>query len=79
VYCVSCRQRGFDEFVNSVAAVCVALRCPLSVYVLVVTWRFADGNVESGTSSFVYFLACCSVLEFNSGKLAVQYCEWETA
>jgi len=49
----------FDKFVDSNAAICVALRVPLSVYVLSVTCRFAGGSVDQVPRVFVCFLECC--------------------
>jgi len=61
----------FDEFVNSKAAICVALRVPTERVCAVSNVPFRRRQRRSCTSSFVYFLECCSDLEFNSGKLAV--------
>jgi len=61
----------FDEFVNSKAAICVALRVPTERVCAVSNVPFRRRQRRSGTSSFVYFLECSFDLEFNSGKLAV--------
>ena len=61
----------FDEFVDSVAAICVALRCQLSVYVLLVTCRFRRRQRRIRYLEFGVFSSVLLCLEFNSGKLAV--------
>ena len=68
---VSCRQRGFDEFVNSVAASCVALRVPIECVCAGSNVPIRRRQRKIRYLEFCVFTSVLLCLEFNSGKLAV--------